>query len=147
MDKEVATSAYKEIKVATSVRSRDIMSKRVKVVTTFSYRDISRTDEEVATSLSCRDIRCKGIKVATSVSCRDINCKDLRSRQHSVVATSVMKNSGCDISQLSRHQFSNGERSQQQSEVATSATQTRRSRHQIQRVKVATSRSGRDTRS
>ena len=77
------------------------MSKREKVATTFSCRDISSTDEEVATSLSCRDIRCKGFKVATSVSCRDINCEDLKSRHHSVVATSVMKNSGHDIRQWS----------------------------------------------
>ena len=79
------------------------MSKREKVATIFSCRDISNTDEEVATSLSFRDILCKGFKVATSVNCRDINCEDLRSRHHKVVATSVMKNSGRDISSLSRH--------------------------------------------
>ena len=79
------------------------MSKREKVATTFSCRDISTTDEEVATSLNCRDIRCKGFKVATSVSYHDINCEELRSQHHSVVATSVMKNSGRDISQRLRH--------------------------------------------
>ena len=69
----VATSACKEIKVTTSVSGRDIRSKREKVATTFSCHDISSTDEEVATSFSCRDI----------------NCEDLRSRHHSVVATSA----------------------------------------------------------
>ena len=85
----VATSACKEIKVATSVSGRDIRSKREKVATTFSCCDISSTDEEVATSLSCHDTRCKGFKVATSVSCRNINCEYLRSRHHSVVVTSA----------------------------------------------------------
>ena len=104
-------------------------------------RDISSTDEEVVTSLSCRDIRCKGFKVATSVSCRDINCEDLRSQHHSVVATSVIKNSGRDIRKLSQHQLQWKLRSRHQPVVTTSHTRKagrdmiQLSRHQLQRMK------------
>ena len=87
MNKEVATSAYKEIKVATSVSGRDIMSKREKVATTFSCRDISSTDEVVATSLSGRDI----------------SNEERRSRHHSEVATAAASKRGRDISPLSQH--------------------------------------------
>ena len=43
-------------------------------------------------------------QVATSFSCRDINCEELRSRRHSVVATTDNRKEGRDFSQLSRHQ-------------------------------------------
>ena len=80
----VATSACKEIKVATSFISRDIMSKREAVATTPSCRDINCEDlrsrqqkqgKEVPTSVSCHDIHCKESKVATSSSCRDNSYK------------------------------------------------------------------------
>ena len=148
----VTTSACKEIKVATSVSGRDTMSKREKIATTFSCRDISSTDEEVATSLSCRDTCCKGFKVATLVSCRDINCEDLRSRHHSEVATAAASKRGRDISLLSRHQLQrvkgrdNSQRSRHPLHKKEGRDIIQLSRYQIQRVKVATSRSGRDTR-
>ena len=82
----VMTPAYKEIKVATSVNDRDIMSRREKVATTFSCRDISSTDEEVAASSRCRDIR---------------NVEQWSRRQLDV-ATSHTKEAGRDMIQLSR---------------------------------------------
>ena len=109
-----------------------------------SGRDIGSTDEEVATSLSCRNIRCKGFKVVTSVSCRDINCKDLRSRHHSVVATSVRKNSGHDIKKLLRHQLQWKPRSRHQPIFATSAYKEQWSRHQSVVATSHTRKAGRD---
>ena len=115
------TSAYKEIRVATSVSNRDIMSRREKVATTFSCRDISSTDKEVATSLSCRDTR---------------NEEQWSRHQHDV-ATSHTRKVGCDIIQLSRHQIA----------LKTGRDVRKRSRHQLRRLEVATSSDSRDNKS
>ena len=66
----------------------------------------------------------------TSFSGRDISCKELRSRRHSVVATSVARKEGHDVIQWSRHQL-------QGIKVATSFSdrdngcKERRSRHHL----------------
>ena len=65
-----------------------------------------------------------------SFSGRDISCKELRSRRHLVVTTSIAKKEGRDIIQWSRHQL-------QRIEVATSFSsrdiryKERRSRHHL----------------
>ena len=79
----------------------------------------------------------------TSFSGRNISCKELRSRHHSVVATSVASKEGRNVIQWSRHQL-------QRKKVATSVARKEGrdviqcSRHQLQRRKVATSFSGCD---
>ena len=73
---------------------------------------------EVATFRRGRNINTDKKRVATSFHGRDISCKELRSRRHSVVATSAARNQGRNFIPWSRHQ--------------------------MQRSKVATSRRGRD---
>ena len=99
-------------------------------MTSFRGRDIRCKEKKVATSFRGRDIRCKEKKVATSFNGRDISCKELRSRHHSVVATSIAKKEGRDIIQWSRHPL-------QKEKVATSLSgrdincKERRSRHHL----------------
>ena len=100
---EVATSAAKER------RSRHHSAVATSLVKN-QGRDISQLSrhplqvKKVATTVSGRDISYKGSKVATTVSGRDIICKEKRSRHHSIVVTSIVKNQGRDIIQWSRHQ-------------------------------------------
>ena len=98
-----------------------------------SSRDISTESETVATSvcketkvatssakerrsrhhLNGRDIRCTEKKVVTRSSCRDINYTERKSQHHPAVATTVVREEGRDNTWLSRHQL-------QRLEVATS---------------------------
>ena len=98
-----------------------------------SSRDISIESEVVATSgcketkvatsstierrsqhhLNGRDIRCTEKKVATRSSCHDINYTKRKSRHHPAVATTVVRKEVRDNIWLSRHQL-------QRLEVATS---------------------------
>ena len=86
----VATSVCKETKVATS-SAKEIRSRH---------------------HLNGRDIRCTEKKVATRSSCRDINYTERKSRHHSVVVTTLVREEGRDNTWLSRHQL-------QRKEVAT----------------------------
>ena len=90
-----------------------------------SNRDISLQGE------SCRDNNSTEDKVATTLGCRDINCEDLRSRQHQVVATTIVQKGSGDNTRLSRHQLQgpegrdvsfNEKRSRQDQAVATPAS-------------------------
>ena len=110
--KEVATGA----KQLTESLCRDVASELETVAT--SARNQKQSRHQFSRKLRSRhhlngrDVRCTEKKVATRSSCRDINYTERRSRHHSVVATTLVREEGCDSTWLSRHQL-------QRKEVAT----------------------------
>ena len=73
----------------------------------------SAIERRLRNHLNGRDISGTEKKVATRSSCRDINYTERKSRHHSAVVTTVVRKEGRDNTWLSRHQF-------QRLEVATS---------------------------
>ena len=92
----VATSAYKEKVVATTI-SQKIRSRQHLVVATSIVQRRGRDNirmsrqqlyrEEVTITPGCHDNSCKDQNVATSISCRDVSFNEKRSRQEQAVAT------------------------------------------------------------
>ena len=133
----VATSACKEIKVATSVDTkggRDIIQQ-------LRHHEQKRRGRDNIT-LSRHQMR--RLEVATPLSSRDNRSKERRSRHQSVVATSTAKEARSQHHPVVATTVTREERSRHHSEVATSAAKTRRSRHQEAVATPEARKAGRD---